>query len=267
MKHIFKLFLLVGLVVGLTAEADAAKKRTRARTSNAAPAVTVGETKNYGDALTTCLYTIKKGDSKISVEYPVGGSPALVKLLRRYVVESVDDKNVNTYANMETPDQLLKAAIRQYGAKAVAGGSRPTIDQTVSVSYSNNNVVTVKNEGYTYTGGAHEMPWSASATFLIADGSRLSQKMLPSFAAIKPYVLKGFAQYAECSVNDLEGYGYGVDDLDYPAYDSPYIDEKGLNLIYGPYEIGPYSIGMPTAAIPLDVMKRLCSGTASKFFE
>ena len=77
LNNILKITLVALLTLGAAASVDAAKKRTgsrktKAKTTAAAPAVKKGEVHNYGNYLTTQDFTYKKGKSTITVEYPSG---------------------------------------------------------------------------------------------------------------------------------------------------------------------------------------------------
>lgn len=93
-RNIIRVALAVALIAGIAGNADAAKKRTKgkakARTTAAAPAVTKGETKSYGDNLSTQMFKIKKGESVIEVEYPVAGDllPG-ISTMRSYLVDAL----------------------------------------------------------------------------------------------------------------------------------------------------------------------------------
>lgn len=71
-----------------------------------------------------------------------------------------------------------------------------TLNQSISVSYSNNKIVTLKNSGYLdMQGAAHGMPFDVAATFLKADGSQLTADILPPIARIRPLIVQGLLPY------------------------------------------------------------------------
>lgn len=268
-NNLIKAFLCFALMIGAAINADAvtkAKRKSTSKTRTTATTATVikGDIKEYGDVLTFQRFTIKKGKSKISVDYPIAGDPKLVDPIRAQIVEAVTGKNNATLSALPTPDRLLTTEIKKYKSKEYAGMDGSTIDQDVTVAYKNDKVITIKNTGYEYAGGAHGMGWESCTTYLLEDGTELTYSMLPSFNTLKPYIFSSLAKEFEIPANQFSDYGINIEDL--PQGTSPYINEKGVNFTYGEYEIGPYSLGRPTATIPLSKMQSLCSGKALKFF-
>lgn len=139
---ILKTFIAILLVGSTVGNIEAAKKRTKSRTTaTATPTLVKGEVKNYGDALTAHVFTIKKGDSKISVEYPIAGNPTIVTPLRRQIVGWIvsDDKETR-FNDLPTPDQLLKSQIKNYASKARVGMEGESIDEIIAITYSNDKL-------------------------------------------------------------------------------------------------------------------------------
>lgn len=254
LRHFFKQFTTVVVLICISLSLDAA------------PMVLKGAVKRYGNVLTTQVFSIKKGESQISVEYPINGNKVIVKTIRRLIAELVAGNNINYYSSLNNPDELLRTTIKKYQSEGEMGMDGETIEKKISVSYSNGKVITIRSTGYLYMGGAHGTPWDESYTFLVKDGTKLTKSMLPSFKTLRPYLLSGLAKYFGVSVSELfnDGYIY-VTDLDFPT-SNPYIDKNGLNFIYSAYEIAPFSAGMPKATIPIATARRLCKGTALRFF-
>lgn len=255
------------LIVGSASSGVAEKKRERYKGTTVAfsPVVMKGAVKRYGNNLTTQVFSIKKGESQFSVEYPIAGSSAIVNPLRKQIAEwIVGSDRASRFSSLDNPEQMLKSEIKQYAAKVDMGMSGETKEVKIDITYSNSKIVTINYTGYLYAGGAHGMDWDISATFLRADGSRFTQSMLPRFSVLRPYILKGLAKEMDCSVNELCDIIY-IKDLEYPSSD-PYITADGLCFTYGAYEIGPYSIGLPKATIPLQSVRSLMPSSALKFF-
>lgn len=247
MKKIIYLLLAALMVTGVTAAQTSKKSKTKKKTTSAAVLpVTKGETKEYGDYLTTQMFTVKKGkDNQVKVEYPVAGNPALVNAIRSYIKHRLNDKFTGS---LDTPDALLRSALK--GKRDVQFGQEgESLSQEITVTYSNPNVISFKDEGYVYEGGAHGLPWMSGASFLTSDGTILNIDMMPSFSRMKPYVMQGIADDYNVSVRDLDDILFNADEVnDYPG--TVYITADGLKFIYQPYEIAPFSAGAPTAVIP-----------------
>lgn len=244
------LLLILAMAFTTATEAQTRKKSGSGKKKSSSAAVlpvTKGETKQYGDYLTTQLFTVKKGkDNKVEIEYPISGDPVLVNAIRKKIKDSVNDKFTGS---LDTPDALMRSALK--GKKDVKFGQEgESLSQEIKVVYSSPEVITFTDNGYWYGGGAHGMPWSTGKTFLVADGSILTSDMLPSFSKMKPYIRKGFAKsygVRESEVGDYLFDSNGPDDYSGTVF----VTDQGLVIIYQPYEISPYSSGAPTAVIPL----------------
>ena len=255
MKKLISILILMLLVV---APADAAARKTATKKKTTATlTVSKGETRTYGDYLTTQIFSIKKGTSKITVEYPTAGNSPLVSRIRNCIKESL---NQNFTGPIETPDALMKSVI-----KNIERGEELT--QDISVIFSSDKVVTILDEGYMYSGGAHGMPWEVGHSFLVADATPFSQSMLPSFWKLRNKIQKALAAYFEVSLSDLaDCLMMNPSELEYPAAD-PYISAEGIVLKWGPYEIAPYSAGLPQAVLPVDDdLLNSLSSEGRKFF-
>lgn len=276
-RNIIRVALAVALIAGIAGNADAAKKRTKgkakARTTAAAPAVTKGETKSYGDNLSTQMFKIKKGESVIEVEYPVAGDPAIVGAIRKMIADAVagtykNDNFVPYSGPLDTPDDFMKKTIRGYASKGSYGSDKSTIEQTVKVIYSNGNVVTYSNEGYEYSGGAHGMPWSVGTSYLLSDGTKLTGDLLPGISTMRSYLVDALAREAQISPYEFDDVFFvKSNELGFPGGTNPYITSDGLTYRYSAYEIGPYAMGMPEAVIPFSAARSLVAGKAAEFLK
>lgn len=269
LNNILKITLVALLTVGAAASVDAAKKRTgsrktKAKTTAAAPAVKKGEVHNYGNYLTTQDFTYKRGKSSLTVEYPIGGNPELVDAIRRGIADGIcydyaQGKSYSYSGNLDTPDAMMKKVISSVGRGE-------ELDETVKVSYAGDNVVTVNCQGYWYAGGAHGAPSDTYMSFLVNDGTMLTGDMMPSISVMRPYMVASLEE--EWGIPSYDWTDSGLidpDDLDYPG-SNPYVGADGLKFTYGAYEIGPYMLGMPTATVSASDARKLLTGTAAKFF-
>ncbi|MDE5868602.1 MAG: DUF3298 and DUF4163 domain-containing protein [Muribaculaceae bacterium] len=240
------------------------KTTSKTRTTATAPKVMEGKITEYGNLITFQNFTIKKGESEISVDYPIAGDPTLVNPIRSYIVKAITGKTDATAASLSTPKNLLTSTIRKYKSKGYWGmtdGSVFTLN--IKVVFKNDKVITIENSGYEYEGGAHGTGWDRFITYLLSDGTYLSYDMIPSFKTLKPYILSSLEKVFGIPAYKFNDEGIYVNEL---PDGLPYINENGVNFTYGEYEIGPYSLGLPTATIPFSTMRILCSGKALNFF-
>lgn len=264
MKKLIVALMAVVLVCsgGYAQKKRSGKSKGKASTSLA---VTKGNTSEYGNGcLSTQMFSLKKGkENKLEIEYPTGGNPELVKAVRNYIKDCLDNKFMGS---LDTPDALMKKVMKDKKDIAPGRGGE-SLSEEIKVAYANNNIVTFEDEGYMYMGGAHGASWTGGETFLVADGQVFDESMLPSFSVMKPYILSGLAQYFGVSAKDLgEELMGSVDSLDYPGVF--YIKDNGLNFVYQQYEIAPYSAGIPTAVVPItQEVINLFPASAKPFFQ
>lgn len=259
MKKIISILMAAILIAGYAgADAKTTKKSTgkkKTSTSSSLP-VTKGATQQYGNYLTTQLFTIKKGqDNEIKVEYPIKGNAQLVNAIRKKIKNIVNEKFTGS---LETPDALLRSAMKYVGREE-------TIEQDIKVSYANGNVVTYDFSGYEYAGGAHGQYWSFGTTFLVDNGTVFTTDMMPPFYTMRPYILDGMSKKMDMSISELYNGFYSPDSLE--DYGSVSITDEGICIVYQPYEIGPWSSGLFTSVIPISEVYDLFSSGAKKFLK
>lgn len=241
MKKILSI-LMLALLVAVPFEASAKKKATgKSRAKSSSSAVVKGAVKEYGDYLTTQVFTYNKGRNKFKVEYPIAGNPDLVSSVRNWIKDMVDD---TFKGSLSTPDALLKTA----ASKLM---SDENVVQDIKVVYDNSKIISFLNDYYWYGGGAHGDASQPGATFRVSDGMEFDSDMLPAFSAMKDKIKAGLAKYWNTSVANLNDYFFNSDSLAaYPG--SIYITGDGIVFQYDQYEIAPYSEGMPKAVVPVD---------------
>lgn len=263
MKKVMILMMALGFIFGtLTLEAKTTKKGSSRKTSSTLP-VTKGETKQYGDYLTTQSFYIKKGkENEIKLEYPVSGNPRLVNAMRNRIKESL---NSEFTGELDSPEALMRSALK--GKRDVSyGQDGESLNEDIHVVYSTPEIITLGDTGYSYMGGAHGSSWNVPTTFLVEDGTEFNQDMFPDISKFRPYILKGLAKSFDIPQSELGEWIFSPEDVDYPGTIT--IDSDGIYFIYQQYEIGPYSLGIPEAVVPAtpDVIN-LLTPQGRRFFQ
>lgn len=215
----FICFILAFTIFGfMSSEAKTTKKTGNKRSTTSSLVVTKGETKHYGDYLTTQFFTVKKGKNKqITIEYPIGGDPLLVGRIRDYYIDILNNK---FSGSLETPEELLKSNI---DFKDIAKASSTDMEQETKIIYSSPNVVTFLTEGYVQEDGMYYpyvRQWGES--FLVENGYKLSSLIKPEIESIYPYMIDNIDEddwIVSDYKKDLYNYGFG-------GYF--YMTEKGL---------------------------------------
>ena len=138
---------------------------------------------------------------------------------------------------------------------------RSALQSNYTLSEQTDAYVTYISEGYVYTGGAHPIPWYYGTTFSKLDGSILSYDLFDSSVFDAPEQLIGLisdnirSQYFDKINNEEEEYLFEPNAiLPFPT-NHPWIETDSLVFCYQPYEIAPYSAGMPLCKIAINDLK------------
>ena len=114
----------------------------------------------------------------------------------------------------------------------------------------NEDIELFEIDSYIFTGGAHGMPLSE---YLIFDpntktqvklGDMLEQGKKPRFEALAYGAYKAWVKTVDNDVNSYEK------NWPFTLSDNVTLTDKGLDIRYQHYAIGPYAYGMPTLSIP-----------------
>lgn len=249
------------LLIAGALQADAQKSRKRARTTNrnAAVAITKTGTPTTVGGIEFQLYTYKRGETKLNIQYPVNGPEATVNALRALITKNIYEKAPVA----ATPEAAMRSCIKALDPQEIL---------TLSISPSaflDNKFINITVSGYDYyRGAAHGMPLDVTTTFRVSDGKEFTEDMMPSLNKVRPLMAEGFMKYFGCNttaeVNETLCYGNGVNDIDH--YGHVYFNTDGLNIQYGSYDIGPYAIGCPVCTIPYDKIVPLLGEKARDYF-
>lgn len=214
-------------------------------------------------------------ECEISVDAPVDTESDIAWNLNNFIHEHLQTVKLGVSDNVASP--ITQAVVDLCGKKRVAeimadvketyGGEKPNAPHMYKLEirkeFDNDNLVTYTATIFTYDGGAHGMTQSASVTYSKNLVMRLSYDNAFSpegLKALKRALREGLKKYFEVTTDqELIGMLNGVDnpyDLPLPGGD-PFITQQGLVLRYAPYEIAPYSAGMPTVTIPWTKIRSL----------
>ena len=115
---------------------------------------------------------------------------------------------------------------------------------TYEVPYDKNNIISIVLTKYEFTGGAHGMTFVNAYNYNLLNGEIL--KLRDMFKDGVDYIelINDFI-YSEIS-KEPEKYFSGKDGFKGISKDQPfYIDEEGIIIYFGLYEIAPYYVGIP----------------------
>lgn len=263
-KSISIILLAVAVIFGnLTLEAAPKKTTSRSKSSSSALPVVKGEVNQYGDYLTTQMFTIKKGkECGLEIEYPIAGNPALVNSMRSYIRDRV---NPDFKGSLENPEEMMRNIMKQVRDVKYGGDGESLYDE-VKVVYSTPSVITLRGRGNSYAGGIHGIYWDSGATFLVEDGYILDENDFPSIYSMRSELLNGIAEANDITLSEARNKLFNADEIVYPA--TILITEKGIELIYQPYEIADFATGFVNGILkPTQKLVDGMSSKGKKFFQ
>ena len=130
-------------------------------------------------------------------------------------------------------------------------GSEPRSEyvENYTLSEQTDKYVTYTNEGYEYTGGAHEMPWYNGTTFSKIDGSIVGYDLFEDPELLIPIIAE-----------NIENQYFAKDELEYQEIttlpdNEPWIETDSVVFCFQAYEIASFSAGMPLCKIALTDLK------------
>ncbi|MGE5544516.1 MAG: DUF3298 and DUF4163 domain-containing protein [Bacillota bacterium] len=131
------------------------------------------------------------------------------------------------------------------------------IETNFEVAYNGNNLLSILNTQYAYTGGAHPNYTRTSETFSLATGKKLSLTDilgLEQKEALEKVYATVTSQIKASEGTDeffyFEDYLEGL--RDYYSVDSFLLREDGLVFYYQLYAIAPYAFGFPEFKLPYE---------------
>ena len=139
------------------------------------------------------------------------------------------------------------------------GGYALDLEQTVILNTV--KLLTIQEESYTYTGGAHGNYGTTFYNFDIQNGKQIDLKDIlqtdyeSSLKAIaepifqKTYLEEEMTSYAEA--------GFYFKNDQFTLTDNFAITKEGLKFVYNPYEIAPYVMGQQEILIPFNLIEGL----------
>ena len=175
----------------------------------------------------------------------------------KFYIPSIMDgnKKIINKLNADFKDSVL-TKVKDFKA-IISEDSRPNIKDKTSfasnytVKYNKNDILSITETGYQYTGGAHGITWRSSKTIYLPTGQvyDLSEIFKEGFdyqTFLNPKINQ---QIKERGLEkDLTFEGVNKDT-------SYFITEEGLVIYYQPYEIAAYVFGMPEFFIPINEVR------------
>ena len=125
--------------------------------------------------------------------------------------------------------------------------------------------VTYISDGYSYTGGAHPMPWYYGVSFNKADGNTIGYEIFEDPDQLVELISENIhQQYFDYFNTEEEEYLFEPDDFFPLPTNQPWIESDSIVFCYGPFEIAPYAAGMPLCKIAISDLQPYFSEIGGK---
>ena len=127
--------------------------------------------------------------------------------------------------------------------------------------------VTYISDGYSYTGGAHPMPWYYGVSFNKADGNTIGYEIFEDPDQLVELISENIRQqYFDYFNTEEEEYLFEPDDFFPLPTNQPWIESDSIVFCYGPFEIAPYAAGMPLCKIAISDLQPYFSEIGKSIF-
>ncbi|WHH58793.1 DUF3298 and DUF4163 domain-containing protein [Petroclostridium sp. X23] len=133
-------------------------------------------------------------------------------------------------------------------------------DRKFHIHYNSNNLLSVLNVQYAYTGGAHPNTFWSAETFDIRSGKKMA--LTDIFSIPKEEVLAHIYEAVFKQIEQNQQKKENVYNDDYKTAVKEYYEdtdfiltEKGINVFYQLYTLAPYAAGFPEFLLPYDSVK------------
>ena len=219
-----------------------------------------------------------RAECKVFVEYPkIGGNP-LSEAVGAYINAAIGAQNESGSASLATLvgkfgvasfDEMTKEA-EQLAREMPPFNGQYYQYLGIRKVYEGVKFVTFATTASTYMGGAHPSSSYSGVTFTKADGSKVGYDIFKDTGSkeFRAVVTDGLKKYFNVKTDkDLKNCLIDVDNVKkIPLPKSaPMFTERGIELVYGQYEIAPYAAGMPTVVIPYESAKPLLKKASDLF--
>ena len=278
MKKVILPIMAILLLAGCSQKADNAKDTQTKSDSIQCEEAEVNEEESVATELKTKRISKKEGlrnwTYSFVADYPIGGNPLLVNSIREWISESLG----GTYAgNLADTTSLFNHYAKEYLSEDDMTSNDSDEDfsfegvneSEFTIIWQNDKLVTYQMKEYWYGGGAHGGTFISGYTFRKSDGRLFGSDMFKSKANLQDELRNGLETYFGATTDEelekqlfLSNYE-SVSNLPMPKAD-PWIDMEGVHLVYGEYEIAPYSAGLPEVVIPLNKAKKYLTATVLK---
>lgn len=214
--------------------------------------------------------TIKRRGVSVSAQYIqlVGESSATKSIndsLRAMVASGITDwvdsvdlaQTPAARTDLATGARLFSVSYQQMGEEGRMFGGCWDLQVQCDTAYSSPSILTVRQETYTYSGGAHPNTQISLQSFNRRTGHALQlTEVVSDTTALIGMVERAFRKQQDIRPGeDLEAAGYFLRDGQFFLPGTFGIGRDGLIFLYNPYEIAAYAVGPIQLTVPYSELK------------
>lgn len=220
------------------------------------------------------------------VAYPIGGTnETLVEAVREWINEQLSGEYTGDMndgqAMLDHYVQAMKKELEPYAEdmdeedELWYDDMTSTCSDSIYVRYECDDYITLMHAASIYfAGAAHGMYATIGATLRKSDGEQITWDMFKDTDSrlFQALLENGLREYFEIDDSEdlneyllLEFYGES-DDIPLPEQ-APVLTADGIEFIYQPYEVAPYSAGMPAFVVSYEHIKPFMKTSLRKLIE
>lgn len=155
--------------------------------------------------------------------------------------------------------RLFSASYQQMGEEGRMFGGCWDLQITCDTAFTSPAILTVRQETYTYSGGAHPNTQTTFQSFSRQTGHALQlTEVVSDTTALLGLVEQAFRKQQDIKPGEnLEEAGYFLRDGEFFLPDAFGIGREGLIFLYNPYEIAAYAVGPIQLTVPYGELKKI----------
>ncbi len=159
--------------------------------------------------------------------------------------------------DLTTGARLFSVSYQQMGEEGRMFGGCWDLQVQCDTAYSSPTILTVRQETYTYSGGAHPNTQIMLQSFSRRTGHAMQlSEVVSDTTALIDLVEQAFRKQQDIQPGqDLEEAGYFLRDGHFFLPDSFGFSREGLIFLYNPYEIAAYAVGPIQLTVPYVQLK------------
>lgn len=203
-------------------------------------------------------------------------NPTLARAINEWVNEQLGGKYTG---NLTDGEAMIQNYLKRWQKDEEQDIDNGEMNYDFEKVYETDDIITLEMESYWYGGGAHGGATRVGATFRKSDGRKLDKSMLNNDSNLNRLLVNGLMKAFEVktrrdlaeqlmisSLDDMTDVEEKLALLPLPET-QPWLTKKGLELVYQPYEIGPYAVGMPTVTIAFKHLPGVLNSTGQTFLK